>query len=120
MARITDLSREHTWRQRHQRQRSSGLSIAAFCARERISVAAFYAWRQRLKGRSLSTLREPPLFVPVDVNSSPRQTDVVPSRAVEIELPHQVRVCLDTVPEPEWLGRVVAAVAGLPPREATS
>src|SRR5271170_61553 len=44
MARITDLSREHTWRQRRQRQISSGLSIAAFCARERISVAPFYAF----------------------------------------------------------------------------
>jgi hypothetical protein len=119
MAHVTDLSREHTWRQRHQRQRSSGLSIAAFCAREDISVAAFYAWRQRLKGRSLSTLREPPLFVPVDLSSSPCQTNAVPSRAVEIELPHQIRVCLDAIPEPEWLGRVVAAVAGLPLKETT-
>ena len=119
MARIMDLSRAHTWRQRHQRQKSSGLSVAAFCSREGISPAAFYAWKHRLAARSLPAHPEPPLFVPLDLDSSPRQTDAVLSRGVEIELPHQVRVHLDTVPEPEWLCRIVAALAGLPPKEAT-
>jgi hypothetical protein len=39
---------------------------------------------------------------------------------VEIVLPHQVRLRFDAPPEPEWLGRVVAALAGLPLQEATS
>jgi hypothetical protein len=34
-------------------------------------------------------------------------------------LPHQVRLRFDSPPEPEWLGRVVAALAGLPRPEAT-
>ena len=53
MARIRDLNREHYWRQHHVRQRTSGLSIAAYCQRESISAAAFYAWRHRLGAASL-------------------------------------------------------------------
>jgi hypothetical protein len=116
MARIMDLNRAHTWRQRHRRQKSSGLSVAAFCSREGISPAAFYAWKHRLAAPALP---EPPLFVPLNLGSSPRQTDVVLGRGVEIELPHQVRVHLDTAPEPEWLCRIVATLAGLPRKGAT-
>ena len=119
MARIMDLNRAHTWRQRHQRQKSSGLSVAAFCSREGISPAAFYAWKHRLAAASLPALPAPPLFVPVDLDPSPRQIDAVLGRAVEVELPHQVRVRLDSVPEPEWLCRIVATLAGLPRKGAT-
>jgi hypothetical protein len=88
--------------------------------REGVSPASFYSWRRRLMARSLSTGPEPPLFVPVHVDPLFRQTDPVVIRGVEIELPHQVRLRFDTLPEPEWLGRVVAALAGLPRKEATS
>jgi hypothetical protein len=105
MARIMDLNRARRWRQRHQRQESTGLSVTAFCSREGISPAALYAWNHRLAAPSLPALPEPPLFVPLDLDSSPQQTDAVLGRGVEIELPHQVRVRRDTVPEPEWLCR---------------
>jgi hypothetical protein len=36
------------WRQRLQRFEHSGLSAVAFCAKEGVSTATFYAWRQRL------------------------------------------------------------------------
>ena len=48
MARPKDLGLEHTWRRRLRRQATSGLSIPAFCAREGVSSASFYAWRRRL------------------------------------------------------------------------
>jgi transposase-like protein len=120
MARPKDLNLERAWRQRLRRQTSSGLSIPAFCAREGVSSASFYSWRRRLTTRSLPARPEPPLFVPVHVQSVPPQTDPVVGRGVEIELPHQVRLRFDTLPEPEWLGRVVAALASLPRKEATS
>jgi hypothetical protein len=119
MARPKDANRENTWRQRHQRQSASGLSVATFCERECISVAAFYAWKKRLAAPSLPPLPEPPVFVPVDLDFSPRYTGVILSRGVEVELPHQVRVRLDTTPEPEWLCRIVAALASLSRKEAT-
>jgi hypothetical protein len=120
MARPKDLNLERAWRQRLRRQTSSGLSIPAFCASEGISSASFYSWRRRLAVRSLPARPEPPLFVPLHLESVPTQTDPVVGRGVEIELPQQVRLRFDTPPEPEWLGRVVAALAGLALREATT
>jgi transposase-like protein len=37
------------WRQRIDRQRVSGLSIAEFCRRERLSPPGFYVWRRKLR-----------------------------------------------------------------------
>ena len=120
MARPKDLSLEHAWRQRLRRQSSSGLSIGAFCARERVSTVAFYAWKRRLTTGSLPAAPEAPLFVPLQLDPPLHPTDPVPGGGVEIELPHQVRLRFDAPPEPDWVVRVVAALAGLPSREATS
>jgi hypothetical protein len=119
MARPRDPHLERTWRQRIQRQSASGLSIATFCRREGVSPRLFYAWTGRLKARSLCTFAEPPLFVAVQRDSTLDQADAVLGRGVEMELPHEVRLRFDTLPEPEWLGRVVASLAGLARKEAT-
>jgi hypothetical protein len=121
MARPKDPDLECGWRLRLQRQASSGLSIAAFCASEGLSSASFHSWKRRLAARSLPARLEPPLFVPLHLKSEnqPTQAGPAPSRGVELELPHQVRLRFDSPPEPEWLGRVVAALACLPRREAT-
>jgi hypothetical protein len=119
MARPKDANRENAWRQRHQRQIASGLSVVAFCKRECISTAAFYAWKKRLAVPPLPALPEPPVFVPVGLDFSPRSAGALLGHGVEVELPQQVRVRLDTMPEPEWLCRVVAALASLPRKEVT-
>ena len=41
------------------RQAASDLSVAAFCARERLSAASFYQWRSRL-ARDAAPARPPP------------------------------------------------------------
>lgn len=38
------------WQALVARQDTSGLSVAAFCAREKLSAASFYQWRTRLRG----------------------------------------------------------------------
>jgi hypothetical protein len=119
MARPKDPDLERAWRQRLQRQTSSGLSIAAFCFREGVSSASFRAWKRRLTTQSLPVRPEPPLFVPLHLDSPPGLASAVLGCAVEIELPHHVRLRFDAPPEPDWLGRVVAALAGLPRPEAT-
>jgi hypothetical protein len=119
MARPKDLSLEHTWRLRVRRQAASGLSIAAFCAREGVCSASFYAWRRRLAATQPVVLPDPPLFVPLQFDPAPRPEETPPSLGFEIELPHHVRLRCHVAPEPEWLGRLVAALAGLAPKEVS-
>ncbi len=48
MARGSDRDRAAVWRKRVQRYRKSGLTVAAFCAQEKVSVPSFYYWRKKL------------------------------------------------------------------------
>jgi hypothetical protein len=116
MARPKDLGLEHTWRRRLRRQAVSGLSIPEFCSREGVSAASFYAWRRRLAAPPAAPA-ESPLFVPLHLDPSPHPDDTASGRGFEIELPHHVRLRCAAAPEPEWLGRLVAALAGFAPRE---
>jgi hypothetical protein len=68
-----------------------------------VSSASFYAWRRRL-------VAPPPA-------PRPDPDDTPPGRGFEIDLPHRVRLRCEAVPDPEWLGRFVAALAGLAPRQ---
>ena len=113
MARPKDLGLEHTWRRRLRRQAISGLSIPEFCVREEVSTASFYAWRRRLAAPPPAAPPDRPLFVPLHLDPSPHPDGTVSGRGFEIELPHHVRLRCEAAPEPEWLGRLVAALAGL-------
>lgn len=122
MARPKDLGLEHTWRLRLRRQAAGGLSIPEFCEREGVSTASFYAWRRRLAAPRVvappvTPPSDPPLFVPIrlDPTSSPDETS--PALGFEIELPHRIRLRCAAPPDPLWLGRLVAALAGCAPRE---
>jgi hypothetical protein len=117
MARPKDLGLEHTWRLRLRRQAASGLSIREFCSREGVSSASFYAWRRRLAAPAATTPPDPPLFVPIRLDPSRRPDDSSPDRGFEIELPHRIRLRCAAAPDPQWLGRLVAALAGSAPRE---
>jgi hypothetical protein len=119
MARPKDPDLERLWRQRLQRYSATGLSIAAFCSREGVSRASYQYWKRRLSARPDPPLRRPPLFVPLHLEHPPSQAEQARPHGVEIELPHQIRLRFDSPPEPEWLGRVVAALGGLPHQEAT-
>ena len=112
MARSRDPRRERYWRQHHLRQHSSGLSIGAYCTRECISAAAFYAWKKRFTP-SLPAIPEPPLFLPVNVASRPPSGGIIAGPGIEIELSNYVRLRLDSLPEPEWLCRITAGLASL-------
>lgn len=49
MARQLNQALWDQWRQRLQRQRESGLSIAAFCRRENLSPHGFHVWRRKFR-----------------------------------------------------------------------
>jgi len=40
------------WRQRIGKQRTSGLSVAAFCRKEGVPQAAFHRWKRKLRART--------------------------------------------------------------------
>lgn len=44
----SESARAREWRQRFDRYRRSGATVAAFCVQERVTVAAFYYWRKEL------------------------------------------------------------------------
>jgi hypothetical protein len=41
------------WRERMERQRESGLSIAEFCRKEGVSAVAFHTWKRKLRGQAV-------------------------------------------------------------------
>ncbi len=49
MARQVQQALWDQWRQRLERQRDSGLSVAEFCRREHVSSHGFYVWRRKLR-----------------------------------------------------------------------
>ena len=118
MPRPKDPELERRWRQRLLRHFTSGLSISEFCSRAGVPESAFYYWKRRLAAGPRLSSQRPPLFVPLQLQGQPGEGHPSSALGVEVELPHQVRLRFDSPPEPEWLGRLVAALAGLPGREA--
>jgi len=98
MARSADPYRPAVWRGRLQRFLRSRLSVARFCAQERVSVASFYHWRKKLGAQALP--RRPRASQPVsEMSSRPvgeaafQPVTVVPGVwGVGIELPGGTRI----------------------------
>jgi transposase-like protein len=97
------------WRERLARYRQSDVSVAAFCAAEGVSLAAFYGWRRRLReavgpacGPQVAspvitdaTVREAAgdpaaLFVPVAVRASVGEVRIEVPGGVVVRLPLEV------------------------------
>ena len=51
-----DVEKARFWRRTISAQRGSGLSVRAFCARERLSEPSFYVWRRTLAQRAGATM----------------------------------------------------------------
>ena len=68
------------WRQQIDRQKTSGLSVAAFCQRHSIAVATFYFWKRRLtQAQQASAFVE---IVPPPVNQA--ASSGVGGRSIEL------------------------------------
>ena len=63
--RMRDPKREARWRGLVTQQHKSGLSVRAFCAREDVTEAAFYAWRREIGVRDREGAASRPAFVPM-------------------------------------------------------
>jgi len=78
LGRRPDPSTRQVWQQRLERLRNSGLTVSAFCDREGISPASFYAWRRRLQGDPAPNTADVARLVPVRL--------VTPSAGAPVEL----------------------------------
>jgi len=60
-----DLQVEGRWRSLLARQRTSGLTVRAFCAKEHVAESAYYAWRREIGLRDREKTAAKAAFVPV-------------------------------------------------------
>jgi hypothetical protein len=75
-----DPKRERFWRETVRRQKGSGVTVRAFCAREQLAETAFHAWRRILRERDAERRPAPipapaapaPAFVPMVVRGAER------------------------------------------------
>ena len=91
------------WRKLVERQRSSGLSVAKFCARHGIAIPSLYAWRRRLAAA--------PVFVEAEVVGT---SGPLPAGVVEVRLRGGRRLMVRREGfDRELLAEVVAALEGI-------
>ena len=76
MARLSDPGKQRRWLSLVRLWSQSQLTVRAFCARHRLSVPSFYAWRRLLRERGLMSEPAPqPTMSP----SAPAFVEVTPS-----------------------------------------
>jgi hypothetical protein len=114
MPRTPDLKRHALWRERVRRQADSGLTIAKYCALERLSVATFQSWKRRLRLIDLANHHHSasaalPAFLPVTV----RVLERAPAEplSIEADLPNGVRLRIPAA-NARLACRLLRAVAG--------
>ena len=108
MQRVSTASREQFWRAVVARQRESGLSIKAFCAREAVAAATFFVWKRRLS-RTGGTTPAVVHFAPVQLR--PETISEPAPGGIEILLPHERRIRLTGTVDQLQLRAVLAALA---------
>jgi hypothetical protein len=99
---------EPFWRDFIERWKTSGQSIAAFCATHRVSQATFYSWRKRLTAHSRPTTALPS---PTPTFASVR---VIPDPTVEVVFPSGLVVRVPIGADAADVARLVAALQGVP------
>ena len=104
MARHADRRKLAKWQQRLRRFEKSGLTVARFCARERVAVPTFWYWRRKRVKPVTASKIVAPTFAPVEVIGSRTVTVRFPAGAV-LELPDD---------RPELVRTAVEALAGAP------
>lgn len=99
-------SREATrllWVDRLARFPDAGLTVAAFCAAENVSVQSFFYWKKRLAAPT--PWPDAPRFFPIRV---------APSSAIEIVLPGGTVLRITPGCDPAFVRSLIDALAGAP------
>lgn len=118
MGRLASRATAAAWQQRIGRWRQSGLSIAEFCRRERLTQPSFFAWRKRLKDEDAARQRiQPPSRTHASGNSpfielTPPAWN--PPGSVQIALPGGAVVTLPPNASPELVVLAIRAAVPAP------
>ncbi len=124
MARLTDPTKITAWRSRFQRFRRSDMTVARFCAAERVTEPSFYYWQKKLgmqsrrrrapaKRRSdgacnISTHTSTSAGTDAESRATFQPITVVPgSHGVVVQLPGGARIEMDA----QYLDAIRAVVA---------
>jgi hypothetical protein len=98
---------------RHQElQRTSGLTIGAYCKRENISSSSWWYWRKRLLSKKVvsnQSARAPVSFFHLPTQSSETQK-------IDITLPNGSRIVLPVSCDPVFMRHTIRMLAPLRPR----
>jgi hypothetical protein len=106
MAGRVSKERERYWRGVIEDQKSSGLSISAFCRDRKVPAASFFNWRRKLAERDGSVERKDVAakFVALELPPSPTAAS---RSGCEVVLPNGCRVIIPTQCDAGWLGEIV-------------
>jgi transposase-like protein len=88
-------------------QRSSGLTVAAYCLERGITQGSFYTWKRRLRSPAKSNHSSAPAFVEV------KPTNISASEEIEICLPGERRLLVRRGFDRDLLIEVVHALEGV-------
>jgi hypothetical protein len=108
-----DSKREAFWRGVLARQRESGISVRAFCRREKVSEPSFYAWRRVVCQRDQQRSR--PAFVPLVVSE---YQDGNAAELITIDLRGGRVLRLPACIAADRLAELVHAIEAVPVQEA--
>lgn len=100
MARQSRQAKAVAWQERLRRFEVSGLSVARFCARERVTEPTFWYWRRKCADVGPPCESSSPAFAPVDVVGG-HSVQVRFPTGVVLEIPEDrpdlVRVAIETL-----------------------
>jgi transposase len=103
-----DPATRQRWHQRLERFRRSGLTVPAFCGREGVSTASFYAWRRRLRLDLAPPAPDTARLVPV------RLLTPLVGAPVELALPSGVVLRLSPDADLAWLRQLLGLLGVAP------
>ncbi len=100
MGRQANQSKAIEWQKRLRRFEACNLTVARFCARERVTEPTFWYWRRKFVDTIAALEPSPPAFTPVDVIGGRSVPLRFPSGAV-LEIPEDrpdlMRVAIETL-----------------------
>ena len=113
MARQVNKERERYWRGVIQDQKSSGLSISAFCRERKVPAASFFNWRRKVAERERAVEHKDVAtkFVALELPPSP---PAATRSGCEVVLPSGCRIIVPIQCDAVWLGEILRTLQESP------